>query len=226
MGIEAGQSAVGDLFNWCVSKLGGGSHESLEAEASNLAPGASGLLALDWNNGNRTILVDPMLSGLLVGQTLQTTQFEIYRALIEATAFGARRIIEHLESHGVSIEEIVVCGGLAEKSRLVMQVYADVCKRPLKLSKSSQTCALGAAICGGVVGGVFASVDDGVERVTGTKETSYAPDGRAAEVYDRLYVLYSSLHDAFGVRDTRADLYGVMKQLAQIRMDAAKAKGA
>src|SRR5204863_14634 len=124
-GLEAGQSAVGDIFNW-FSHFVGQSHEELGAEAGKLAPGESGLLALDWQNGNRTILVDPLLTGLILGCTLHTTQAEIYRALIEATAFGARAIIERLREYGVPIDRVVCAGGIAEKNPLLMQIYADV----------------------------------------------------------------------------------------------------
>ena len=157
-GLEAGQSAVGDIFNWFVNYIqpGGraGTHEKLTQGAAKLHPGESGLLALDWNNGNRTILVDQRLTGLLAGQTLYTTPAEIYRALIEATAFGALAIINRFEEYGVKIGQIVNCGGIAEKNPLVMQIYADVTGRPMKVSRSAQTCALGAAIAGAVVAGV------------------------------------------------------------------------
>ena len=156
-GLEAGQSAVGDIFNWFVNYLQplgrNGSHAALSAAAAKLAPGESGLLALDWNNGNRTVLVDQRLSGLLLGQTLYTTPAEIYRALIEATAFGALTIINRFEEYGVKVEQIVNCGGIAEKNPLVMQIYADVTGRPIRISRSGQTCALGAAIAGAVVAG-------------------------------------------------------------------------
>ncbi|HWI56126.1 MAG TPA: ribulokinase, partial [Bacillota bacterium] len=146
-GLEAGQSAVGDIFNWFVNyiqPLGQkqGTHEALSAAAAKLTPGESGLLALDWNNGNRTILVDQRLTGLLLGQTLYTTPAEIYRALIEATAFGALTIIQRFEEYGVKVEQIVNCGGIAEKNPVVMQIYADVTGRPIKISRSAQTCAL------------------------------------------------------------------------------------
>jgi len=149
--LEAGQSAVGDIFNWFVNYIqplgkNAGSHEALSAAATKLAPGESGLLALDWNNGNRTVLVDQRLTGLLLGQTLYTTPAEIYRALIEATAFGALTIISRFEEYGLKVEQIVNCGGIAEKNPLVMQIYADVTGRPIKISRSGQTCALGAAM--------------------------------------------------------------------------------
>ena len=150
-GLEAGQSAVGDIFNWFVNYIQppakSGSHrDARRRRRRNLKPGESGLLALDWNNGNRTILVDQRLTGLLVGQTLYTTPAEIYRALIEATAFGALTIINRFEEYGVKIRQVVNCGGIAEKSPLVMQIYADVTGRPMKMSRSAQTCALGSAI--------------------------------------------------------------------------------
>ena len=154
-GIEAGQSAVGDIFNWFVNYLKAGTHEELTQAAGELEPGESGFIALDWNNGNRTILVDQRLTGLLLGQTLYTTPGEIYRALIEATAFGALTIINRLEEYGVKVEEVINCGGIAEKNAIVMQIYADVIGRPMKVSRSSQTCALGAAIAGAVAAGRF-----------------------------------------------------------------------
>src|SRR5205085_9011026 len=164
-GLEAGQSAVGDIFNWFVNYLlplgkKEESHEELTVAAAKLAPGESGLLALDWNNGNRTILVDQRLTGLLLGQTLYTTPAEVYRALIEATAFGALTIIHRFEEYGIKVEQIVNCGGIAEKNPLAMQIYADVTGRPIKISRSAQTCALGAAIAGAVVAGKKAGGHD------------------------------------------------------------------
>ena len=145
-GLEAGQSAVGDIFNWFVNYVQpagkSGSHEALSTAAARIKPGESGLLALDWNNGNRTVLVDQRLTGLLVGQTLYTTSAEIYRALIEATAYGALTIINRFEEYDVKVKQVVNCGGIAEKSPLVMQIYADVTGRPMKVSRSAQTCAL------------------------------------------------------------------------------------
>lgn len=221
-GLEAGQSAVGDIFNWFVSTIqpGGarsGGHEALSKEAASLKPGESGLLALDWNNGNRTILVDQRLTGLLIGQTLHTTPAEIYRALIEATAFGALMIIERFEEYGVTVEEIVNCGGIAEKSALVMQIYADVTGRPMKVSRSAQTCALGAAMAGAVVGGVHADFEVAVKKMTGLKTKIYRPNARNHEIYRRLFNLYHILHDAFGVADWYGTIYPVMKELLELR---------
>jgi L-ribulokinase len=215
-GLEAGQSAVGDIFNWFV-RFSGQSHEALTDGALALKPGESGLLALDWNNGNRTVLVDPRLTGLLVGQTLHTTPAEAYRALIEATAFGALKIIERMEEYGVAVESVVNCGGIAEKSPLVMQIYADVTGRPMKVSRSGQTCALGSAIFGAVVGGAYPSVEAAQERMTGVKDTVYEPCGDAVAVYRRLYGLYTDLHDAFGTATWSGGLAHVMKELIAIR---------
>ncbi|MGQ9574159.1 MAG: ribulokinase [Thermoguttaceae bacterium] len=223
-GLEAGQSAVGDIFNWFASRLAprqytahGDAHASLTQEAQRLRPGESGLLALDWNNGNRTILVDPLLSGLLIGQTLHTTAAEVYRALIEATAFGALTIIKRFEEYGVAVHEVVNCGGIAEKNPFVMQIYADVCNRPMKISRSAQTCALGAAIFGAVVGGAYEKTEQAQARMTGVKRTVYRPNPAAAAVYAELYPLYRTLHDAFGTPDGSGRLYRVMKDLIEIR---------
>lgn len=226
LGIEAGQSAVGDLFNWCAQKLtdfGAEAHARLNEEAACLRPGQSGLLALDWNNGNRTILVDPLLTGLLVGQTLHTTVAEIYRALIEATAFGARRIIERIVEYGVPVEEIVTGGGIAEKSPLTMQIYADVCARPIRISRSSQTCALGAAICGSVAAGVHPSVPGAIPAMTGVQDVVYAPNPDSVATYERLYRLYLDLHDAFGKTGHALPLDHVMKDLIALRREAGRA---
>lgn len=223
-GLEAGQSAVGDIFNWFASRLApkefvarGDAHANLTRAAARLKPGESGLLALDWNNGNRTILVDPLLTGLLVGQTLHTTAPEIYRALVEATAFGALRIIQRFEQYGITVREVVNCGGIAEKNPFVMQIYADVCNRPMKVSRSAQTCALGAAIFGAVVGGAYPTTEDAQKHMTGTRPKAYRPNPAAAAIYQELYGLYCTLHDAFGLKNGPGNLYGVMKQLIAIR---------
>jgi L-ribulokinase len=174
-------------------------------------------LALDWNNGNRTILVDPLLSGMLVGQTLQTTAPEIYRALVEATAFGALTIINRFEEYGVKVAEVVNCGGIAEKNPFVMQIYADVCNRPMKISRSAQTCALGAAIFGAVVGGAYPDVQHAQAKMTGVKKQVFRPAADRAAVYAELYTLYKELHDAFGLAGQREGLDRVMKKLISIR---------
>ena len=179
-------------------------------------------MALDWNNGNRTVLVDPLLSGLLVGQTLHTSAAEIYRTLIEATAFGALVIINRFEEYGVRVEQVVNCGGIAEKNPLVMQIYADVCNRPMKISRSAQTCALGAAIFGAVTGGAHDSVESAQAAMTGTKPTVYEPIAENVAVYAQLFQVYKTLHDAFGTADWNGSLHQVMKTLIEIRNSARK----
>jgi len=221
-GLEAGQSAVGDIFNWFVNYIRAGSHENLTTGAAKLKPGESGLLALDWNNGNRTILVDQRLTGLLLGQTLYTTPAEIYRALIEATAFGALTIINRFEEYGVKVAQIVNCGGIAEKNPLVMQIYADVTGRPMKVSRSAQTCALGAAIAGAVVAGAHRNYADAQKAMTGVKKRVFTPNPQAHSVYRELYPLYRKLHDAFGTKEWNGNLYDVMKKLLEIRMQVRK----
>jgi L-ribulokinase len=223
-GLEAGQSAVGDIFNWFASHLApasysrhGDTHAALTAAAEKLRAGESGLLALDWNNGNRTILVDPRLTGLIVGQTLHTSAPEIYRALVEATAFGALTIINRFQEYGIAVDEVVACGGIAEKNPFVMQIYADVCDRPMKISRSAETCALGAAIFGAVVGGVYEGVAAAQERMTGVKERVFRPRPDQARVYRRLFALYSMLHDAFGGVGAPRDMAGLMKELIALR---------
>jgi L-ribulokinase len=228
-GLEAGQSAVGDIFNWFVANLApeqftrkGDPHVLLTKAAEKLKPGASGLLALDWNNGNRTILVDPLLSGLLIGQTLHTTAPEVYRALVEATAFGALTIINRFEEYGVQVEDVINCGGIAEKNPFVMQIYADVCNRPMKISRSAQTCALGAAIFGAVAGGEYADVQQAQRKMTGVKKEVFRPAKDRARVYAELYALYKKLHDAFGTSQGGGALDQVMKDLIAIRNRARK----
>ena len=222
-GLEAGQSAVGDIFQWFVQKVapqgfgqGDAAHSALAAAAQQLAPGASGLLALDWHNGNRCVLVDPRLTGLVLGLTLATTPPELYRAWIEATAFGARTILDRLAEHGVAVERIVTCGGVAEKSPLLMQIYADVCERPLLIARSAEACALGAAICGAVVGGAHRSVQTAQAAMTGVKDVVYAPRAGSASVYRQLYALYRQVHDAFGGHGAH-DVSQVMKNLLDLR---------
>ena len=224
-GIEAGQSAVGDLLKWWVEVVCGGGdalHASLSIEASRLAPGESGLVALDWNNGNRTILVDTRLTGLLLGQTLHTTRAEIYRALIEATAYGARAIIERMREYGVAIDRVVCCGGIAEKNDLFMQIYADVLGQPMLIAGSPQTPALGSAVAAAVTArGAAGGYDDWADaqrRMTSIKSKRFEPRPDAHAVYDQLFGIYRELHDAFGgVAAARPDLASVMKRLLDIK---------
>jgi len=223
-GIEAGQSAVGDIFKWFVEVVcqgDAGMHAQFSREAEALLPGQSGLLALDWNNGNRTVLVDPRLTGLLLGQTLYTTPAEIYRALIEATAFGARAIIERIAEHDVPITRVVCCGGIAEKNGLLMQIYADVTGRTMQVSGSSQACALGAAVAATVLAGEarggYKSFPEAQRKMTTIKEISYRPDPVRQKVYDQLYGLYRQLHDAFGGVSSQVNLKHVMKDLIRLK---------
>lgn len=224
-GIEAGQSAVGDLLRWWVEGVCEGDaalHARLSDRAARLRPGESGLLALDWNNGNRTVLVDPRLTGLLVGQTLHTTQAEVYRALIEATAFGARVIIDRLTTSGVPVDRVVCCGGIAAKNELFMQIYADILGRPMLLAGSDQTPALGAAVAAAVSAGARAggydTFEDAQSSMTSLKDERFRPDLAAHAVYDDLYAMYRELHDGFGGVEGSAPDYGsLMKRLLRLR---------
>jgi len=227
-GYEAGQSAVGDIFAWFVdhavppeyhtaaARDGLDVHQVLEREAARLAPGESGLVALDWWNGNRSILVDVDLSGLLVGAMLATRAPDIYRALIEATAFGTRMIIESFEGAGIAVDEVVACGGLPERNRLLMQVYADLTGREFKVAASAQTPALGSAMFGAVAAGSRAgghdTIADATAAMAGIKDESFRPNGAHRAVYDELFDEYRRLHDVFGRGEN-----DVMKRLRRIR---------
>ncbi|HOX40127.1 MAG TPA: ribulokinase [Candidatus Brocadiia bacterium] len=237
-GLEAGQSAVGDIFNWFVQYFpplqllpgkdrGAASpvalHDALTRGAGALKPGESGLLALDWNNGNRTILVDPLLTGAVIGYTLHTTPAEVYRALIEGTAFGAGVICGRFEEYGVKVREVVNCGGIAEKNSLLMQIYADVLGRPMKIARSGQACALGAAIFGAVAAGEsaggHANCSQAQAAMCGLKSKVYEPIPENRKVYAELAKIYRDLHDAFGTRDAKANLSRVMKKLLRIKSE-------
>ncbi|WP_435875648.1 ribulokinase [Nonomuraea jabiensis] len=195
-GYEAGQSAVGDIFAWFVDNFGG-DHESLTALAEKQAVGEHGLVALDWFGGNRSVLVDHNLSGVIIGQTLATKPEDVYRALIESTAFGARMIVETFEKSGVPVEEFVVAGGLL-KNRFLMQVYADVLRRPLSVIGSDQGPALGSAIHAAVAAGAYPGIQEAAAAMGKRTEAAYVPDEASADAYDRLYAEYRRLHDFFG----------------------------
>jgi L-ribulokinase len=213
-GFEAGQSAVGDIFAWfaetgvpgeyaeAAARRGVGLHGVLEQEAARLRPGESGLLALDWWNGNRSILVDADLSGLLVGLTLATKAPEIYRALLEATAFGTRVIVDAFEAAGVAVTGMVACGGLPEKNKLLMQIFADVTGRELAVSASAQAPALGSAMFGAVAAGAslggYDSIAEASRRMARPGAERYVPSPSRHRVYDELYEEYVRLHDLFG----------------------------
>ena len=223
-GIEAGQSAVGDIFLWFVNHLVPESYGSsvgekfvnMEKAMTGKKPGFTGLLALDWNNGNRTILVDVRLTGLLLGQTLHTEAHEIYRAYIEATAFGALTIIKRVEEYGVKIDEVINTGGLSIKNATLMQCYADIIGKPMKVSQSEQTCALGAAIFAAAAAGE-GSWQELQSNVTAVREKVYYPIPENVAVYAELYTLYRTLHDAFGTSEWSGKVNHVMKQLLDIR---------
>ncbi|MCD4823626.1 MAG: ribulokinase [Phycisphaerae bacterium] len=227
IGLEAGQAAVGDIFNWFANTIHqpdrkAASHTALTAAAAKLPAGWSGLLGLDWHHGNRSVLADQLLTGMMVGQNLRTTPAEIYRALIEASAFGALTIINRLDQYNIKIDEIVNCGGIAEKNPLAVQIYADVTNRPMKISRSSQTCALGAAIAAATACGHYESIPQAQGKMTGLKKKVYTPDPQAAAVYKKLYVLYKQLHDAFGTTAWKGSCHNIMKKLLEIRTEARK----
>jgi L-ribulokinase len=201
-GYEAGQPTVGDLFGWFAKVAGGGDFAALEREAAAVPPGARGLLALDWWNGNRSVLVDANLSGLIVGLTLATAPAEIYRALIEATAFSTRRILDAFAAQRIPVREIVAVGGLAERSPLLLRIYADVTRRPITLAATANASALGAAMLGAVAAGVdrggHASFVDAARAMAHLKPSRIEPDAKAAGAYDALYPDWLALHDYFG----------------------------
>ncbi|WNG89500.1 ribulokinase [Mycobacterium sp. ITM-2016-00317] len=208
-GYEAGQSGVGDIFAWfveqCVpgryeqqaAEAGRTLHEHLTALASTQEVGRDGLIALDWHSGNRSVLVDHHLSGVIVGQTLATTCVDQYRALLEATAFGTRVIVETLQRQGVPIIELVVAGGLVKNS-LLMQIYADVTGLPLSCVESAQAPALGAAIHAATAAGAYPSVREAAAHMGRRRQRAFLPIPANVERYDALYAKYLELHDYFG----------------------------
>ncbi|HXR11577.1 MAG TPA: ribulokinase [Gaiellaceae bacterium] len=220
-GYEAGQSALGDIYGWFARTIGA-THEALAADAAKLRPGESGLLALDWWNGNRSVLVDADLRGLLVGMTLATRAPDIYRALIEATAFGTRVIVDAFERAGLPVDGIVACGGLPDRNPLVMQVFADVAGREIAVAGSRQAPALGAAMFGAVAAGAAAgghdSIGDASRSMAHLSGTSYAPRVEHREAYDILYGEYVRLHDLFGRGGD-----DVMRRLKRLQIEAAAA---
>jgi L-ribulokinase len=230
LGFEAGQSCVGDHFAWFVENCvpsayveeaqarGIDSHRLLEEKAARLRPGESGLLALDWWNGNRSVLVDADLTGLLLGATLGTKPEEIYRALIEATAYGTRMIIETFEAHGVAVNEIVATGGLPDRNKLLMQIYADVTGRAIFIAESNHAGALGSAMHGAVAAGARAggydSIVEATRRMARLRSEAYHPIPAHQEAYDGLYAEYVTLHDYFG-----RGANDVMKRLKRLRAE-------
>jgi L-ribulokinase len=213
-GYEAGQTAVGDMLAWFVRALGAqaGAYAELEQGAARLSPGETGLVALDWFNGNRSILADADLSGAIFGLTLQSSAEEIYRALLESIAFGNRRIIENFDEHGIAISEIVACGGIAEKSPLLMQMIADTSGRPVHVPASSEIPARGAALFGAVAAGVFDGIGEAIEATRPPHARTYAPDLAAQAIYDQVYAVYRNLYDSLGQSQSR-----LMHDLKRIR---------
>jgi L-ribulokinase len=197
-GYEAGQSGVGDIFGHYVKSLAPEyTHERLTELAAQQKPGQHGLLALDWHSGNRSVLVDHELSGLLIGETLATRPEDVYRALIEATAYGTRKIVETFTEAGVPVREFIAAGGLL-KNRLLMQIYADVLNMPLSIIGSDQGPALGSAIHAAAAAGAYPDVRAAAAAMGRVERDVYRPDPAAAEIYDQLYAEYSTLHDYFG----------------------------
>nr|WP_157537350.1 ribulokinase [Kitasatospora azatica] len=208
-GYEAGQSAVGDIFAWWLRQglpadylaeaeaAGEDPHQLLTRKAAAQPVGGHGLVALDWMNGNRSTLVDHHLSGVIVGLTLATRPEEVYRALLEATAFGTRVIVEALEQGGVPVHEFIVTGGL-KKNALLMQIYADVLRRPVSLAESEQGPALGSAIHAAVAAGAHPDVRSAAAAMGRKSEGAYQPNPADADAYDELFAEYRALHDHFG----------------------------
>ena len=233
LGYESGQSCVGDHFDWFVKtcvpegyavearERGISLHKLLREKAQAQKPGESGLLALDWWNGNRSVLVDVDLTGMMLGMTLSTRPEEVYRALIEATAYGKREIIENFAANGVPIGELYACGGIASKDPFMMQVYADVTKREIRISASAQTVALGSAMFGAVAAGKakggYDSIFEAAKVMPRLKDEVYRPDPAASAVYDKLFAEYRVLHDYFGRGEN-----DVMKRLKDLK---ARARG-
>lgn len=226
-GYEAGQSCVGDHFAWFVDNCLPAKyheaakskdlsvHEYMSEKIAEISAGESGLLALDWWNGNRSVLVDVDLTGVMLGMTLATRPEEIYRALVEATAYGTRKIIETFENSGIPVDEFYAAGGIS-RNPVMMQIYADVIKKPIKIAGSPQTPALGSAIFGAVAAGSAAGGHDSVAAAADAMgkllDVVYMPRRGEAEVYDALYGEYARLHDYFGRGEN-----DVLKFLKEIR---------
>ena len=229
-GYEAGQNCCGDHFKWLIENFlprryedeaaarSISIHQLLTEKASALRPGGSGLMALDWWNGNRSVLVDADLTGMLLGMTLATRPEEIYRALIEALAYGARVIVESFEASGVPVNALYACGGIARKNPMLMQIYADVLGREIRVARSTQAPALGSAMYGaaaaGKANGGYDSISDAAREMGGSDEKSYAPIPENHAVYTRLYAEYVRLHDYFGRGENN-----VMKTLKAIKAE-------
>jgi L-ribulokinase len=231
LGYEAGQSAVGDIFEWFVEeavpsyvkeaaeKDGVGVHQWLTERASAYKPGETGLLALDWWNGNRSVLVDTNLTGVIVGYSLLTKPEEVYRTLLESTAFGTRKIIDAFHNNGVPVDEVYACGGLPQRNDLLMQIYADVTNREIKIADSKQTPAIGAAMFGAVAAGSakggYDNIVDAAKAMARVRKETFKPIPENVEIYEKLYQEYSELHDYFG-----RGANDVMKRLKALKDEA------
>jgi L-ribulokinase len=229
-GFEAGQSCVGDHFQWFTEtsvpesyeietrERGIDIHDLLEEKAAAQKPGESGLLALDWWNGNRSVLVDVDLTGMMLGMTLLTKPEEIYRALIEATAFGTRLIIETFNENNVPIRELIATGGLPDRNKLLMQIYADVTGLPIYIPEATQIGAVGSAmhraVAAGYQAGGYDSIVDASLKMARLRDVSYQPIPENKAVYDKLFAEYVTLHDYFGRGDN-----DVMKRLKDLRAE-------
>ena len=223
IGVEAGQSAVGDLLDWWVRKVlkrDADYHLELTKKAAKIKAGDSGLLALDWNNGNRNILADQNLSGLILGQTLGTQDYEIYRSLIEATAYGALKIIKLIETKGIVIDEVIATGGIGHKNKLFMQIYADVFGIPVRLVSNVNAVSVGAAIMGAIT---YKNANEKdidisylVDKLSVKSRVVFKPNLSENKSYKKLFKLYSDLHDMFGDNKLSKNLFHIMKALKNI----------
>ena len=224
---EAGQACCGDHFDWFVKngvpaaylrdaeQRGMGIHAYLREKANKLRVGESGLLALDWFNGNRSVLSDGNLTGMILGMTLRTKPEEIYRALIEATAYGTRMILETFEKSGIRIDRIIASGGIAEKDAMMMQIYADVINRPITVSDAKYSASCGSAMYAAVAAGLYSDIADAAKHLAPKTGKTYLPINENVAIYDRIYTEYKVLHDYFGKGEN-----DVMKRMAQISKDA------
>ncbi len=218
-GYEAGQTAVGDMLAWFVEQLAPErGYEGLEHAAAAIGPGETGLVALDWWNGNRTILADADLTGAIFGLTLQSTPEQVYRALMESIAFGNRRIMENFEEHGLPLQEIVACGGIAEKSPLMMQLLADTSGLSVHVPASAEVPARGSALFGAVAAGEYDDIGSAVAATRPAVARTYTPNGAAKESYDRVYAIYRSLYELLG--RTEVDLLHELKRIRTERRAA------
>lgn len=229
-GLEAGQSAVGDIFDWYGSRFASYECASTAAEenktilavmnenSEKIEPGSSGLLAIDWWNGNRSMLANANLTGMILGMNLSTTNEEIYRALIEATAYGTRTVVEAIQEYGIKIDRIVACGGLSHKARLVMQIFSDVLNMPIWISATRQTTSLGAAMYGTIAAGSenggYDSIYEASGKMSRVESTPYMPQPKNVAIYDKLYAQYKNLHQFFGVDhpEIMADLLKIKRK--------------